>query len=1037
MFSPQSVPKVDRRSRVGAVVPGEPLPWQDGHEFASLRLGKGMTWRHTVYGGVFSLERVREVLERAFGRAPEDLDGRPLGESALLALTVTAEGQPLLGSQELSGCAWAVGRTVTPGPADGAWLNGFDAATEECASELAALTDVQDEDDTPAEVLERGFRLGLQIGHAELVEFTESVAERFGVGSVLAPAGLRIASVPVPLRSRYDADGSGFLNSFFVADLGRVGRRVAEGDYGRALDTYLRGGEDPDPAARVDVRRAPDTVHERVAPGSVPAGRWPTDPRWALALSQQFAVSTAMAELMDGAGLLAVNGPPGTGKTTMLRDLLAAIVVERASRLAELPSPAAAFAGQAGWRTGNHWRSVRSWQPRLTGFEVVVASANNGAVENVSLELPQRDAVHMPADYFAAVADRVLRREGRPLQGWGTIAARLGNKKNRQEFVGSFWFSDRDSGEPGLMDILKEYRTGGGPLGWSEAVAAFRATRREVERLRGERDEAYGLPAELSRAERDHAEATRASSTARGRHAAIRRRVAAAEDGARSAERLLRRTQEERTAHAGTKPGLIDTVFTLGRVTRAWYRRDEQLADAVTQAQQRLDHAHQTLDAQGRAASSSDRNVAQLERRARELSDRVTTVRARLETARSRWGDAFLDGRHWADEESREKTAPWTDAEWNEARSRLFLDALRLHQAFLAAQADTMTKNLRAAMEILQGAAPSDAPVQAVRAAWQSLFFVVPLVSTTFASFDRVFSHLGREDLGWLFIDEAGQAAPQMAVGALWRARRAVIVGDPLQLEPVVTLPFTAQQALRRHFGVRPAWLPGRTSVQRLADQTNRYGTYLPEEDGQVWVGAPLRVHRRCDEPMFGISNRVAYDGLMVYGVTGRTGPFPDITPAPPSSPPASKWIDVVSTESRGHWIPAEGAELRRVLTGLRDACGIAPDQIFVISPFRDVAAQIERFRREPGFGGLRGGTIHTAQGKEADVVVFVLGGDPAKPGAKSWAAQKPNLVNVAASRARRRLYVIGNHREWSRQRHFDVLAAHLPRTDPIGPPSR
>lgn len=78
---------------------------------------------------------------------------------------------------------------------------------------------------------------------------------------------------------------------------------------------------------------------------------------------------------------------------------------------------------------------------------------------------------------------------------------------------------------------------------------------------------------------------------------------------------------------------------------------------------------------------------------------------------------------------------------------------------------------------------------------------MVPVVSTTFAALDKLFAGLGRESLGWLFVDEAGQAPPQYAVSALWRARRAVIVGDPLQLKPVVTLPWEGQRALLRDFG--------------------------------------------------------------------------------------------------------------------------------------------------------------------------------------------------------------------------------------------
>jgi superfamily I DNA and/or RNA helicase len=155
--------------------------------------------------------------------------------------------------------------------------------------------------------------------------------------------------------------------------------------------------------------------------------------------------------------------------------------------------------------------------------------------------------------------------------------------------------------------------------------------------------------------------------------------------------------------------------------------------------------------------------------------------------ARLQWGDHVPDGPEYAEIveleqiQRREKSAPWADAEFTAARTELFLAALALHKTLILAEAPTFRRNLSALMDILGGKGrPSNAPTLA---AWQTFFLVVPVVSTTFASLDKLLGGLGRESLGWLFIDEAGQAPPQYAVGGLWRAKRAVIVGDPLQLK--------------------------------------------------------------------------------------------------------------------------------------------------------------------------------------------------------------------------------------------------------------
>src|SRR6185369_8920536 len=305
---------------------------------------------------------------------------------------------------------------------------------------------------------------------------------------------------------------------------------------------------------------------------------------------------------------------------------------------------------------------------------------------------------------------------------------------------------------------------------------------------------------------------------------------------------------------------------------------------------------------------------------------------------------------------------PWAHPDWRAARIRVFLAAMNLHRAFVEENAWKMISNLGIAMDMLGGGIP-DPKVRAV--ALESLAVVCPVISTTFASVATLFGDLGPETIGWLLIDEAGQATPQAAAGAIWRAKRVVVVGDPLQLEPVVTLPRTIEASLAAcNGGVDNRWHPSRTSVQMLADQTTPIGTTVGEGDDGIWVGAPLRVHRRCDDPMFSISNAVAYNGLMVHQKKPSAAPWP-----------ASSWINVPKASGNGNWIPAEGDALRQLLEDLLRQHQVPAGDIFLISPFRDVVRELRGIGKDFNLDYRRVGTVHTTQGKEADVVIMVLGG--------------------------------------------------------------
>ena len=374
----------------------------------------------------------------------------------------------------------------------------------------------------------------------------------------------------------------------------------------------------------------------------------------------------------------------------------------------------------------------------------------------------------------------------------------------------------------------------------------------------------------------------------------------------------------------------------------------------------------------------------------------------------------------------RHRLSIWTDREVEELRARIFLSALRIHEIVLARNAKKVGEFLQSFMAMLEG--EQEASEDATVAMWNTFFLIVPVVSTTFVSM-RSFPAQA-EWIGDLLVDEAGQATPQSVLPGLQRARSVTIVGDPLQLEPISSAPRPVIEALRIKRDI-PAYLsPADASVQSVADGTMRLGAIIPStRQGMpdVWTGLPLRVHRRCAQPMFHISNKIAYAGQMEHG-----GNPSQAAQNYETSLGRSAWFDVTGNPiwPGAHGIKEEIDFLKDRLAHLRDERYFyAPNaKVIVISPFANVQMWARKAVTEVLPKEHRGcvdvGTIHRFQGREADIVFLVLGSVPGDRGLRSrqWAGLKPNMLNVAVSRAKKRLYVIGSFKEWRNIDNFRDL---------------
>ncbi|HLI09724.1 MAG TPA: AAA domain-containing protein [Ktedonobacteraceae bacterium] len=299
---------------------------------------------------------------------------------------------------------------------------------------------------------------------------------------------------------------------------------------------------------------------------------------------------------------------------------------------------------------------------------------------------------------------------------------------------------------------------------------------------------------------------------------------------------------------------------------------------------------------------------------------------------------------------------------------------------------------------------------------------VVASTTATWSSDTYDFLFPGGDDPPWQFdvaiIDEAGQLTIPAILGALRFAKRFILVGDEKQLPPLVLSEDAAKQGLAQSlFG----------HLKRLDDD------YMKAHAGETGACVPLRVQYRMNEGICEFASRMFYDGELVahpsvarrqLDVTKRGVKLPGESDAIarallPLLP--TVFLDVRETgERRAKTSDAEARTVRDVVAGLL-ARGIAGEDIGIIAPYRAQVASLRRHlfdgNSESGREGLPPDfpltvdTVDRFQGGERKVIIisFATGKTPDAPSLLRDFLTNPNRLNVALTRAQRKLILIGN----------------------------
>ena len=258
----------------------------------------------------------------------------------------------------------------------------------------------------------------------------------------------------------------------------------------------------------------------------------------------------------------------------------------------------------------------------------------------------------------------------------------------------------------------------------------------------------------------------------------------------------------------------------------------------------------------------------------------------------------------------------------------------------------------------------------------------------------------------YLIIDEASQCDIASILPLLYRAKRAVIIGDPMQLSHISQLSKKQDINLIHKYSVDPAWAYSVNSLYELAA-----GKVASEQIIQ------LKDHFRSCADIIEFSNEIFYDGSL------RTATKYSNLKTPSGEKPGIRWINIKGETIR----PESGSAFNRkeaeaVVNELAKLISKGyQGTIGVTTPFRRQAEEIRSLLEKKENIQLYevlsqkhdfiADTVHKFQGDERDVMIFspvVSNGTP--EATLGFLANTGNLFNVAITRARASLIVIGNY---------------------------
>ncbi len=809
------------------------------------------------------------------------------------------------------------------------------------------------------------------------------------------------------------------IKSFFAKDIKNIIEDISNISKDDAVYKYINAFDNINNKKRIDNNII--EMKKWLELDRYPMGKWPSP--YSPSLMQQIAINIAISEKDRREKIFSVNGPPGTGKTTLLKEIIAETVVKKAKILYELDP------------TNNNFNKCFLDNPpddfnkyyyeipnEISNLGIVVASNNNSAVENISMELPLKieksftDKFKPDSKndiYFSDIADKLLGDN----QGtaWGLISARLGkseniSKLNKMLFPEYSNSRDRMS-QSKIACHYKDFSSNDISMCWKyiknkfsiawDNVTSYRNDIKNDKKLIEKLENEYQLEnigEQINNLENNKKEKNKQVENLKSDNEAIKEQINYIKNNLSLIQKLIY------FLGFGTERTEVNKLI-------------KKYTDNI---------------------SKCEKINLQIENIKNKINE-LTKIKIQVNRIKEKYGDNFANKDFFQNEitenQKSQRSCPWTNEEYDKLREELFYWSLQLQKYFILSS-KAIKNNIKILNSFWGNKRFSETDKKRMFPhLFATLSLLIPVVSTTFASVSSFLKYVGKKEMGILIVDESGQATPQSALGALWRSNSAIIVGDPLQVEPICSIPDVLINVLGEKNKIEDKNYYNKSlSAQNLADNVNEF---VGEINGRI-VGCPLVVHRRCLDPMFTISNIISYDGRM----------FNETFP-PKHKVKKSLWVDIKGKEigNKNHYVQAQGKYILDFMEKLlqekegNKLLQFEQKQLYIISPFTSVVFKIQelilnKYKDNPIIKKQGSnekkikkewienfvGTVHKFQGKEAKTVLLVLGCDSNSGlGAAKWAGSKANILNVAVTRAKEHIEIIGDKELWKNINYFST----------------